>query len=117
MPLVTSDSFRYHLMRLPSRQWLDRDAPLSEVSITPAINGPGAMSASLPHEYAKLKQADGKPLIELYSTLVIAEADDKIRGGGIVNSVSVDGEHMTLEIDGFSMYPKGQPMIKPRSTG
>jgi len=45
-------SWRFHLLTLPDRVWVDRDVPLQGGQVAEAVNGPAAISGYLPAGYA-----------------------------------------------------------------
>lgn len=102
-------TWQYHALRLrPTRQWLHRDLPLADVTITPALSGPQDMTASIDPETASLKMPDGRPLLEDNNVLIIAESDGIIRGGGILTGSTFTGPTWQLTISGFSSHITGQ---------
>jgi hypothetical protein len=103
--------WRYHALRILDRTWLHRDLPLSEVSISPALSGPGAMAATLDPDTFALKTADGQPLLMEWRDLIIAEASDEVRFAGILINSEFSGQSWTLDIAGVSAWPQGQPQI------
>lgn len=102
-------AFRYILQALPSREFLHWSLPLTNVSITQALSGPGGLSASLPTEFTDLLGPDGQPVIQPWAVAIWAEVDGEIRGGGIVADVSYDGPSASIECVGISGYPQGLP--------
>lgn len=110
-------SWRYHAMNIVSREWLHRDLPLHDVTITPTLSGPQSMTANLAPDVAALKTEQGRPLLDEWSTFIVAEADDQIRGGGILTSSVFTGSVWSLTLTGFTGYAKGQPMTSTLSYG
>lgn len=102
-------SWRYLLQELPSRRFLHTQLPLTDVSLTDALSGPGGLSGVLPHDLPQLKDADGNPLIREWGAAIWAEADGEIRGGGIVDLAQPEGSQFKIECVGFSGALKGQP--------
>lgn len=109
--------WRYHALRLPDRAWLHRDLPLRGVKLSPAISGPFSLSAAIDPDYAELIGEDGRPLLQEWGTLILAEVDDVIRGGGIVTSLSTTGPLLEIGATGFSAYPGGQPLMQSLTWG
>lgn len=105
--------WRFHALRLfPERTWLHRDLPLRDVSITPTLSGPQALTATLDPDTADLQMPDGRPLLQDWNTFIVAEADDIVRGGGILVQSTFTGESWALEIAGFTHHAQGQAMTK-----
>ena len=110
--------WRAHAFRLfPERTKLDADLPLRDVSISPALSGPQAITASLDPDTAALETTDGRPLLEDHNTFIVIEADDVIRGGGILVQSAFTGELWALEISGFTHHPHGQAMTSTLAYG
>lgn len=109
--------WRYHALRILDRTWLHRDLPLSDVSISPALSGPGSMAAALDPDTFALKTADGKPLLQEWRDLIIAEASDEIRFAGILVNSTWSGQTWQLDIAGVSAWPQGQPQITTLTYG
>lgn len=89
--------------------FLDFDVPLRDAQVTTTISGPGGLSGTISPEVARLKDDDGRPMFEKWSTCLWAEADGQIRGGGILTESSFEDESWALDCVGFSGYAKGQP--------
>lgn len=104
--------WRYHALRILDRQWLHRDLPLQQVSVSPALSGPGAMAATLDPDTMSLQNADGTPLLEEWRDLIIAEAADEVRFAGILVNSEFTGEGWALDIAGITAWPQGQPQVK-----
>lgn len=104
-------TWRYIAERLPSKEIIHPDLPLTDVSITQTLSGPGGFSATVPMDLPSLRAADGQPLLTEWGTAIWAEADGQIRGGGIVDRAPTEGNSMRVECVGFSGYPKDMPYI------
>lgn len=109
--------WRYHAMNIVSRTWLHRDLPLRDVKISPALSGPQQVTATISPEFMSLKTDAGHPILDEWSTFVVCESDNIIRGGGILTSSTFQGDTWGLTFTGFTTYPKGQPMTKTLSYG
>lgn len=102
-------TWRYYAERITTGEWLDRDLQLDEVSITWAISGPGSLTAKVNGALAKAVAADGRYILDEWSTAIYAEADGEIRWGGILRrSESEEDGRRTIEVVGFCGYPKGR---------
>lgn len=102
-------TWRYHALNLLTREWVHRDLPLSDVSISPALSGPGAMAASLSPEWVSVTAEGGEPLLQEWRDLIIAEASDEVRFAGILVGSEYTGQVWQLDIAGVSAWPQGQP--------
>lgn len=97
--------WRYYAFRALSREWVHRELPLREVSIEHTLSGPGALTASIEPTYADLVGPDGKLVLREWDTVIVAEAAGQLRGGGILTSMEVVGDALSLDCIGFAGYP------------
>ncbi|PRX95564.1 hypothetical protein [Allonocardiopsis opalescens] len=110
-------TWRYHALRLPDRTWISRGLPLRDVRLSPAVSGPYRLTATLDPDRADLLDADGEPLIQEHSTLILAEADGVVRGGGIVTAAPATGPTMEITATGFTGHAAGQPLMSTHTWG
>jgi hypothetical protein len=103
--------WRYYLQSLPSRQWVDKDLPLTGVEVTTACSAPAAISGDLPIEFAALKNADGTLAVRKWGSLIVAEEEGRDPVVGIVDEISIEGEKLHIEAGGFGMYLTGMPWM------
>jgi hypothetical protein len=106
--LVSSTNWRYHALNIVTRQWLHRELPLRDVSLTETLSGPGAISATVNPDLATLKTPSGAPILDEWSTLIVAEADGAVRAAGILANADLNGPSMALDCVGFTAYPQRQ---------
>lgn len=86
------------------------DLELAGSQITTALSGPGGITGTIPVEQARLKGADGLPLLRPWRSCVYAELDGVIRGGGVIaDDIDIDDPAVRLSCKGLSAYPTGQP--------
>jgi hypothetical protein len=104
-------AWRFHAMNLPTRTWVHRDLPLRDAKVGPAVSGPYQITGTLAPDQADLIGADGLPLLAEWSTLILAEEGDVLRGGGIVTAMDTTGPTLDLTATGFTAYPPGQPLV------
>ncbi|ASZ73344.1 minor tail protein [Brevibacterium phage LuckyBarnes] len=107
--------WRYIASRLNgdgTETFLDKELPLSGVSIQNVISGHGGLDATITPEVARLQAEDGLPIFTPWSTAIYAEASGSIRGGGILTSDPISGPNLSLDCIGFSGYLQGQPWMK-----
>ena len=109
-PLPPRHLWRYYAFRALSREWVHRELPLRDVSITHTLSGPGDLTASIEPTYADLVGEDGQPVLREWDTVIVAEAAGEIRGGGIVTSMEITGDVLSLDCVGFSGYAAGMPL-------
>lgn len=108
--------WRFHAQRW-SGEWLHRELPLSEVEITHTLSGPGRLTATIEPVAADLLAQDGRPLLEEWSTLIWAEADGHLRGGGILVDSTFTGQQWSLDVAGFTAYATDQPLVDTLTWG
>jgi hypothetical protein len=89
---------------------LDWDVPFT-LSANPQrdLSGPGNMTGTIDPEWARLRAADGEPVLQEWGTKIFLEDAGRIRWGGIVTKLSYDGPKVTAVCEGFSCYPHGIP--------
>lgn len=109
--------WRYHALNLRTRTWVHRDLPLRDVSLSPAISGPYQVSATISPDWPDLLAPDGLPVLREWSTLIVAEHQGVIRGGGIVTSTSMEGPVFEVTCTGFTAYPATQPLVSSLTWG
>lgn len=107
----------YALRLFPSRIWVHRELPLKDVTLGPALSGPQTMTATLSPDVASLETEDGQPLLTEWNTLVLAEADGVIRGGGILSQSTFTGSEWALTITGHYTHFSGASMTGTLSYG
>lgn len=108
--------WRYYAMRWTG-QWVHRELPLREVSITHTLSGPGSLSASVEPVVADMRGPDGELILREWDTIVLAEAAGQLRGGGIVTSVERTGDAASIDCVGFSGYAAGIPLVSTLTWG
>lgn len=107
--LQITSKWRYYAQRILTGEWLDRDLDLTDVSLTWALSGPGALTAKVDPVLAPAVSEDGLMLLEEWSTAIYAEANGQIRWGGLLHtSADAGGGTRSLECIGFAGYPKGR---------
>lgn len=102
-------AWRFLLQELPSGRFLHSEVPLTGVSITDTLSGPGTLAANVPFDFARLKGDDGQPLIKEWGSAIWAEADGQIVGGGIVDKAPTSGDSLSVECVGVAGQIAGQP--------
>lgn len=98
-------AWRFHLMDLPSREWVDRDLQLVDATVTRAVNAPAAISGSLPLGVL----APGA--IREWGSLLIAEQEGHEPVAAIVDMLQVSDNKLRVEAGGWSMYPNETPWL------
>lgn len=109
-------SWRYYALRWTG-QWVHRELPLRDVSITHTLSGPGGLSASIEPTYAELVGPDGELVLREWDTILLAEASGQLRGGGVLTSTEIVGDQLSLDCVGFSGYAAGMPLTETLSWG
>ncbi|MFF0481979.1 hypothetical protein [Streptomyces sp. NPDC004435] len=103
-------AWRYIAQRALPEAILDWDVPLS-LSSNPRreLSGPGSLTGTIEPEYARMRGADGQPILQEWATKLYLEVDGHIRWGGIVTKTSYEGSKATIQAEGLSCYPHGIP--------
>ncbi|MFD9190425.1 hypothetical protein ACFWCA_19605 [Streptomyces phaeochromogenes] len=106
-------TWRYIAMRALTGDFLDWDVPF--VATSPPkreLSGPGAMQGTINPEYLRLMaKPDGLPVMAEWATALFAEFNGHIRWGGLVSSLSFEGQAMKVSCVGYSAYPNGMPYL------
>lgn len=110
-------TWRYYAMRALGGQWVHRELPLADVTVSHTLSGPGGLSATIEPEYADLIGPDGQPVLQEWGTIILAEASGQLRGGGILTGTEVVGPKLSLDCVGFSGYAHGMPLTSTLSWG
>lgn len=104
-------SWRYYLQSMPSGEWISKDVPLKGGQVMTALSGPASISGNLPIEFKDLKLKNGAIAVREWGCLLVAEQEGHDPVCGIVDTVQVNGESLTISAGGFSMYPNGIPWL------
>lgn len=99
--------WRYIAQRATTGEFLDFDVPLHRDGLTWDLSGTGSLSGKVTPDTGALRASDGHLLLEEWGTLLYAEADGRIRWGGIVVSSKFDNDAWTVEAAGFTTYLYG----------
>lgn len=94
---------------------LEGDLPLSDVTVTTALSGPGGLTATVAPEIARLQAGDGARILEPWATQVWAEVDGQVVGGGLLVTPGFSESKLSLDCVGLGGYPKGMPYDGDRS--
>ncbi len=104
-------AWRYLLQSVPDGEFIDLDVPLTDVSITQAINAPGSISGALPIIYGSLRKSNNELAISEWGSMIHVEEDGKILQSAIVDSIELDGQSLIISGGGFSMIPNDLPWL------
>ncbi len=111
--LITPSSWVYYAQRAVTGAWLDRAGlPLSGVQITWDLTA-DALTGTINPNYALGVAADGRPVLDEWSTLIYAVADGQIRWGGILIHSDFTGPSWQIQASGFRGYPPNLPYLGP----
>jgi hypothetical protein len=102
---MTPTPWRFHLLTLPDRVWIDRDVPLQNASVTEAVSGPGAILGYLTLGYPN------RDSVKEWGALLVAEQDGRPPVACIIDNVTTESGRLKVEAGGFSMYPTGMPWV------
>lgn len=105
--------WRFYLMALPSREWIDKDVQLSDAVVVEADSLPGSISGYLPLAYHNMRRPDGSLLVQEWGCMLIAEQKGYDPLGCIVDGVSIEDGRLKIDAGGFTSYPEGQPWLGP----
>lgn len=106
--------WRFHLLTLPGRVWIDRDLPLQDAKVITSLSAPASISGQLPLGYRGIETPDGKRALVEWGAGIVAEQEGRDPVFGIVDEVSTDGDWLNVSAGGFSSYPTGMPWTGPQ---
>lgn len=109
--------WRFHLLSLPDWGWIDRDVKLTGAEVSRGLSTPASISGALPTEISHLMGADGLPKVREWGCGVVAQYASLPPVFGIVDKFSAEGQKLSIEAGGFTMYPNGQPWLGPDFAG
>lgn len=101
--------WRFQLLTLPGRVWVDRDLPLQGAQVITALSGAASISGRLPLGYRGVETPDGKRALVEWGAGIVAEQEGRDPVFGIVDELSTDGDWLTVNAGGFTSYPTGMP--------
>lgn len=108
---MADPSWRVIAQRILTGEFLSWDVPLVGATRSRDLSGPGGVSGRIDPELLGIIADDGLPLIEEWRTALYVEEGGEIRAGGIVQTVSEEGQGLSVNAPGFSSYPVGVPMV------
>ncbi|MGO2069673.1 hypothetical protein [Glutamicibacter arilaitensis] len=106
--------WRFHLLTLPDRVWVDRDLPLQDAKVITPLSGPASISGRLPLGYRGIETPDRKRALVEWGSAIVAEQEGRDPVFGIVDEISTDGDWLSVGAGGFTSYPQGMPWTGPQ---
>lgn len=94
---------------------IENELPIEIDSIESRLSAPSALSGTISNSVKRLKNG-GRPVFEPWNTVILAVADDVIRGmGAYADEPSFNGANWELDVVGLSGYPQGMPFTGVKS--
>lgn len=87
---------------------LEPELPINVTAITQGLSAPSGMTGSISMALERLK-SNGNPVFEPWNTVILAVADDVLRGYTLYRKPSFDDTAWNLDQIGLSGYPSGMP--------
>lgn len=87
---------------------IETDLPIKIESIDRRLSAPSSMRGEISQPLQRLKN-QGRPVFEPWQTVILAVADDDIRGMAIYRKPTFTGEAWNLDLIGLPGYAIGQP--------
>lgn len=103
--------WRFHLLTLPNREWVDRDLQLQAAKVTQGLSTPDSISGRLPLGYRMINTPTGKPGLTERGAAIIAEQEGRDPVFAIVDSLTTDDDWLNVAAGGFTAYPTGMPWV------
>jgi hypothetical protein len=91
---------RYIVQDILTKEFLEWDLPLSDVERTYTLSGPKGIRGKIDPEYPDLADLG----VKSRGTWIHAESDGVIRGSGIVQPGSLEGDSLSIDCSGFTSY-------------
>lgn len=110
--MILSD-WRFHLLTLPDRVWIDRDLPLQGAQVITVLSGAASISGRLPLGYRGIESPSGKRALVEWGAGIVAEQEGRDPVFGIVDEITTDGDWLVVSAGGFASYPTGMPWTGP----
>ena len=106
--------WRFHLLTLPDRVWVDRDLPLQGAQVITVLSGASSISGRLPLGYRGIETPDRKRALVEWGAGIVAEQEGRDPVFGIVDEITTDGDWLVVSAGGFTSYPTGMPWTGPQ---
>lgn len=110
-------SWRFYLLTLPGRVWVDEDLQLEGAEVIESLSAPSSISGSLPLGHAHMRLADGSLALREWGSALVAEQPGRDPIFGIIDSISTEGDRLRVSAGGFAMYPKDMPWTDAEYSG
>lgn len=98
-------SYRIWAQDALTREFLDSEVPLIDVTVTHTLNGAGEISGAFDPEIPRVNL----PTFDAWRTLLHVEQDGLIRQSGLITPYSLDDVSLEIVASGFSHYAQGLP--------
>ncbi|RKS16754.1 hypothetical protein DFO58_3311 [Arthrobacter sp. AG1021] len=103
--------WRFHLLTLPDRQWVDRDLQLQGAKVTVGLSRPDSISGRLPLGYRMINAPSGQRALTEWGSAIVAEQEGRDPVFAIVDGLTTDGDWLNVAAGGFTSYPTGMPWV------
>jgi hypothetical protein len=106
--------WRYFAQRLlgdGTAELVHPDLPLTNVKIRETLSGPGGLQGTLSPRFSSLLGPNGRPLLDEWSTEIVAEEDGVIRGNGILVDSGFKGPDWVVDCATYSIYANKMPYL------
>jgi hypothetical protein len=111
---VRSRMPRCYAQNIITGAWLNRDIQgIQQPLITWNLDGADTFTCTISPPRPDLKDANGEPLLVMWSTALYLEEGNDIKFGGIITDQTFDGPNWGITATGFAGYPNGMPYEGP----
>ena len=97
-----------------TNQIVAHDLGVTNYNTSRELNGPGGVFGSISPAVAFQRANDGFPIVEPYMTALFVTDGTRIKGGGLVTSISNSGPERTFNAPGYFSILNGQPFLDTR---
>src|SRR5688500_6788565 len=93
---------------------IEGELPIEIDTIDTRLSAPPSLSGTISNKIKRLTKGD-RPVFEPWNTVILAVADDHIRGMGAYRKPAFNGADWDLDVIGLSAYPDEMPFTGIRS--
>lgn len=104
-------AWRFHVRRATTGEWLTRDLPLQNVSVSFELSAVGSLEGTISPDMGQFRTLDGSLWLDPWNTLIYLEDEGVLRWGGVLVGSSFQGADWKLEAAQLSTYPHGMPYL------
>lgn len=110
-------AWRFYLLTMPGRVWVDEDLQFEGAEVIESLSAPASISGTLPLGHAHMRLPGGELALREWGSAIVAEQGGRDPLFAIVDSISTEGDKLSVSAGGFAMYPKDMPWVDAEYSG